>query len=381
VEISKSNARQNSESFFSLDTSTRREFFHRVLIFVGVVTAVGLFLALLWQSTEVILLIFAGLLLAIFLDGIADWISRYTPLSKGWALTCILAATAGVTTLALWLFLPSLEEQFNRISQQVPETVVNLRGYLEQSAVGGWILERIPAEPLQNTGQSSNVLGRITGFFSSFLGIVVNVAIVLVAGIYFAYSPNLYYEGAIKLFPANSHKRIREVLDTLGYNLRRWIIGRLTVMTINGVLTALGLWLLGVPMAIPLGLLTAAFNFIPNIGPFLGAVPAVLIALTQNPTQALYVAILYLIIQTLEGFVLTPLVQQKAIALPPVLVISAQLLLGILFGFLGVLLAVPIVAVAFVLIKMLYVEDTLGNKVEVRGEEEVKEARRQTNDG
>jgi predicted PurR-regulated permease PerM len=90
---------------------------------------------------------------------------------------------------------------------------------------------------------------------------------------------------------------------------------------------------------------------------------------------------LYLIIQTLEGFVLTPLVQQKAIALPPVLVISAQLLLGILFGFLGVLLAVPIVAVAFVLIKMLYVEYTLGNKVEVRGEEEVKEARRQTNDG
>jgi predicted PurR-regulated permease PerM len=147
-------------------------------------------------------------------------------------------------------------------------------------------------------------------------------------------------------------------------------------MTINGVLTALGLWLLDVPMAIPLGLLTAAFNFIPNIGPFLGAVPAVLIALSQSSTQALYVAILYLIIQTLEGFVLTPLVQQKAIALPPVLVISAQLLLGILFGFLGVMLAVPIVAVAFVLIKMLYVEDALGNNVEVKGEQEVKQTQR-----
>ncbi len=380
MEISKSDAWQNHESLLSLDISTRREFFHRVLIFVGVVTAVGLFLALLWQSTEVILLIFAGLLLAIFLDGIADWVSRYTPLSKGWALTFILAAVTGATTLVLWLFLPTLEIQFSRISQQLPEIAANLRAYLQQSATGQWVLERIPAEPLQNAGQSSNVLGRITGFFSSFLGIVVNVAIVLVAGIYFAYSPNLYYEGAIKLFPANSHKRIREVLDTLGYNLRRWIIGRLTVMTINGVLTALGLWLLGVPLAIPLGLITAAFNFIPNIGPFLGAVPAVLIALTQSPAQALQVAILYLIIQTLEGFVLSPLVQQKAISLPPVLVVSAQLLLGILFGFLGVLLAVPIVAVAFVLVKMLYVEDTLGNKVEVKGEVEVKKARLQTDD-
>ena len=98
---------------------------------------------------------------------------------------------------------------------------------------------------------------------------------------------------------------------------------------------------------------------------------AVLIALTQSPTLALYTAIMYLAIQTLEGFVLTPLVQQRAISLPPVAVISAQLLLGVLFGFLGLLLAVPIVAVVFVLVKMLYVEDILGNEVEVKGENDV----------
>lgn len=372
--------KKNDELHFVNKRLSRREFFHRVLIFVGVVTAVGFLLTLLWQSTEVILLIFAGLLLAVFLRAIANWISCHTPLSKNWALTTTLAAIISVTALILWLFLPALEEQFSQMAQQLPETIAQLRRNLGQSAAGQWVLERIPNEPFRIDNQSSNVFGRITGFFSTFLGVVVNIAIVLVAGIYFAYSPNLYYEGVINLFPKDSHARVREVLDTLGFNLRRWIVGRLAVMTINGALTALGLWFLGVPLAVPLGLIAAAFNFIPNIGPFLGAVPAVLIALTQSPSQALYVAILYLIVQTLEGFALTPLVQQKAVSLPPVLVISAQLLLGILFGVLGVLLAVPIVAVFFVLTKMLYVEDMLGNKVEVQGEHEVKEERRMAGD-
>lgn len=200
------------------------------------------------------------------------------------------------------------------------------------------------------------------------------------AGVYFAFSPNLYYEGAINLFPPNNQSRVREVLDTLGFNLRRWIVGRIIVMAINGGLTALGLWFLGVPLALPLGIITGFFNFIPNIGPFLAAIPAVLIAFTQSPTQALYTAILFFIIQNLEGFVLSPLVQQKAVELPPVLIIAAQLLLGILFGFIGVLLAVPVVAVVFVLVRMLYIEDLLGNETEVKGEQEAKEKQRTTNE-
>ncbi|HEX6126978.1 MAG TPA: AI-2E family transporter [Pyrinomonadaceae bacterium] len=351
--------------------SPRREFFERVLVLVAVVAAVGLLLALLWQSTEVILLIFAGLLVAIVLDGLAGLVSKYTSLSKLWALTLVLIAILGFITALVWLFLPSLEEQFVQISNTIPEIAAQIRRSFQQSAAGRWIVEQLFAEPTRYSNRSSNVLGQITGFFSSFLGASVNVAIVLVSGVYFAYSPSLYYEGAVKLFPKRCHARLREVLDTVGYNLRRWLIGRFAVMTINGGLTTLGLWMLGVPMAVPLGLIAGIFNFIPNIGPFLGAIPAVLIALTQSPMQALYTAIMYLAIQTLEGFLLTPLVQQRAVSLPPVAVISAQLLLGVLFGFLGLLLAVPIVAVVFVLVKMLYVEDILGNEVEVKGENDV----------
>ena len=352
----------------------RREFFERVLILVAVVVAVGLLLALLWQSTEVILLIFAGLLLAIFLDGIADWISNRSPLSRKWALTVVLLTIAGAAGLFTWLMMPSLERQFHEISDQLPLMVEQVRQRLGQYPVGQWILEQMPRHPSVLGGnQTSNVFGRITGFFSSFLGIVVNIAIILASGIFFAFNPKLYYEGTVKLFPSGTQRRVREVLDTLGFTLGRWLIGRLTVMTINGVLTALGLWFLGVPLALPLGVITALLNFIPNIGPFLAAIPAVLLAVTQSPTQAVYVAILYVVIQSLEGFILTPLVQAKAVSLPPVLVVGAQLLLGILFGFLGVVLAVPIVAVGFVIVRMLYVEDLLDNDVEVKGEQESKE--------
>ena len=344
----------------------RRDFLERVLILVAVVAAVGLLLTLLWQSTEVILLIFAGLLVAIVLDGLASWVSDQTSLPKVWCLTFVLAAITGISISTLWLFLPSLEEQFVQISLSIPEITTRIQHTFQQSAEGRWLIEHLFPEPTRYSDRSSNVLGRITGFFSSFLGALVNVAIVLVSGIYFAFSPSLYYEGAIKLFPKSSHDRLREVLGTAAYNLRRWLIGRFTVMTVNGALTTLGLWMLGVPMAVPLGLMAAIFNFIPNIGPFLGAIPAVLIAVTVSPQLALYTAIMYLAIQTLEGFVLTPLVQQRATSLPPVAVISAQLLLGVLFGFLGLLLAVPIVAVAFVLVKMLYIQDILGNEVEVK---------------
>jgi predicted PurR-regulated permease PerM len=114
-------------------------------------------------------------------------------------------------------------------------------------------------------------------------------------------------------------------------------------------------------------------TFIPNIGPFIAGVPSVLIALSQSPTQALYVLILYLAVQNLDGFVITPLIQQRAVSVPPVLVNASQLLLAAIFGFPGLLLAVPLVAIVFVPVKMIYVKDILDRDVEVKGEGEARE--------
>ncbi len=139
-------------------------------------------------------------------------------------------------------------------------------------------------------------------------------------------------------------------------------------MAVNGILTALALWLLGVPLPFMLGLLTGLLNFIPNFGPILAGIPAVLLALSGGPNQAMYVVVLYVVIQNLEGFVLTPLVQRRTVSLPPAVIILSQVLLGVLAGTLGVLLATPLAASVLVLTRMLYVEDTLGEPVDVPGQ-------------
>ena len=133
-------------------------------------------------------------------------------------------------------------------------------------------------------------------------------------------------------------------------------------MVINGALTAIALWLLGVPLAVALGVIAGVLNFIPNFGPWIAAIPALLVAVLQSPQHALAVALLYLVLQSVDGYVLTPLVDRKSVELPPVFTITAQVLLGVVFGFIGILLASPLTAVAMILIKMLYVEDLLGDQ-------------------
>jgi predicted PurR-regulated permease PerM len=198
---------------------------------------------------------------------------------------------------------------------------------------------------------------------STTLGTVVNAVIVIIIGLYLASQPDLYSRGIKHLLPFRHRERAGEVLREIDESLRRWLIGRFAVMTLNGALTALGLWLLGVPLAVTLGLLMGLLNFVPNFGPWIAAVPALLIAFLQSPRQALYVGLLYLVIQALDAYVLTPLVDRKSVELPPVLTITAQVLLGLVFGFIGLLLASPLAAAAMILVKMLYVEDVIGDRV------------------
>jgi len=158
--------------------------------------------------------------------------------------------------------------------------------------------------------------------------------------------------------------------------LWHWLGGRFGLMLANGGLTALGLWLLGMPLALSLGLLAGLLNFVPNFGPWIAAIPAVLVAFLQSPQQALYVALLYLALQSVDAYLLTPLVDRRSVELPPVLTITAQVLLGLVFGFIGILLASPLTAAAMILVKMLYVEDVLGDHVTGGGGEPGRETRR-----
>lgn len=352
-------------------TAHRDSFARRVVVAVGITLAMLLVLLLLWYAVDVLMLVFAGVLLAIFLRGLSDTLCERTRLSGGWSLGIMCLALVGVIGLGGWSLAPSIAEQVDQLSDTVPQSV----GRLEQSVAryrwGRRLIEQVP--PVEDMmPRTRDVLSRATGVFSTTLGALANFTIILFVGLYLAADPRLYTNGLLHLVPLSKRERAREVVGTVGYTLRWWLLGTIASMVVVGVLTWLGLWLLDVPLALTLAIIAALMTFIPNIGPFVAVVPAALLAFTDSPTMALYVVLLYLAIQTIESYFFTPLVQQRTIDLPPVLTIAAQVLLGVLLGTFGLVIATPLTAVALVLVKMLYVEDTLGDRLEVPGERDAK---------
>lgn len=346
----------------------------QVLTVIGLVALAVLVAGLLWYGAEILLLVFAGVLLAICLSSLGDFINRHAGLSETASLIIVLLAVAGLVALAIWLLSDSMQTQFDELSEQLPIAFENLRASIAQYPLGRRVVEQIPPPHEMVLGRrQADVFGRVTGMFSTAFSVAANVLIVLITALYFAFNPKLYADGITKLVPQNREKRAREILSTMGFTLRRFLLGIAGTMTFNGIFTTTGLWLLGVPFPIPLGVITALLSFIPNIGPIIAGGLAVLIALSQSPTQAVYVLLLYLVAQNLDGFLITPLIQQRTVSLAPVLLIAAQILFAVVFGFLGLLLAVPLVAVVLVAVKMIYVEDVLGKRVEVKGETEAKE--------
>jgi predicted PurR-regulated permease PerM len=333
-------------------------FARRALIAGGTTLLLTTVALLVWFSVEVLLLIFAGLLLAIFLRSLADWVKEHTPLSAGWALAAVTLALAALLVGGVGLLAPSVAVQIDELSENLPDSVKRLEDRLDDSRWGQWLLSQAK-EADQFLPERQRMLRQATGIFSTTLGTVTGLAIILAVGLYLAAEPGTYRKGVVQLVPAARRSRAREVLAEVGSTLRWWLWGKLLGMLGIGVLTTLGLWLLGVPLALALGLLAALLTFIPNIGPILAVVPAALLALLDSPTKALSVLGLYLAIQTVESYLITPLVQRRTISMPPALTITAQLVLGVLLGAMGVVLATPLTAAAMVLVKMLYIDDAL----------------------
>jgi predicted PurR-regulated permease PerM len=347
----------------------RARFTQRMLIAVGIVVIVGLLLWFFGYAFEVLLVVFAGVLLAVFLRGLSDWVSAHTPLSEKWALGAIVLGIIALFGVGSWLLAPSVAEQFDQLIEQVPQSAGQVEERIRQYRWGRFLLERAPNVDVQELAPSGgDVVSQLSGVFSTALGGLVNFLIILFVGLYLAIDPTTYTNGLVRLVSIPRRPRARQVLQVLGYTLQRWLIGRMFLMMIIGALITLGLWLLGIPLALTLGIIAALLTFIPNIGPVISAIPAVLLGLSSGPLTALYVVLLYLVVQTIESYVFAPLVEQRTVLLPPVLVITSQVILGISLGVLGLLLATPLFAVVLVLVKMLYVQDVLGDdEIELPG--------------
>ncbi len=335
-------------------------FARHACITIGLAALAIIGLALLWYASDVLLLVFTAILLAVFLRGLGELLAEHSPLSSGWALGVVISLLLLVAGLSAWLLAPAVAAQTDQLSQSLAQSFQQLGDQLRRYEWGRQILAEAPS--LGALTRKADLFSRVTGLFSTTLGVLANIILVAFIGLYLAIKPELYVRGTVRLFPPAKRARMRAVFAESGETLRHWLIGRFILMVLNGVLTALGLWMLGTPLALTLGILTGLLNFIPNIGPLIAGAPAVLIAWTQSPTQALYVFLLYLVLQNIDGYVLTPLVQQRTVSLPPALTILAQLLFGILAGTLGLLLATPLAAAALVFVKRLYLEDVLGDR-------------------
>jgi predicted PurR-regulated permease PerM len=324
---------------------------------------------LLWRGVHVLLEAFAGVLFAVFLSAVSTWVCERTRLSYGKALAVVVAALFLLAGLTGWLLASRLTAEVGQLSQELPQSLAKIHAYLEQTAWGRLLLEHMPLAAgnltLSDVGQFTRATGLITGV-GDFL---VTALLILFVGIFGAAEPELYKNGLLHLVPQAYRGRAAEALEAVAFNLRWWLLGQVVLMVVIGLTTALGLWLIGVPLALALGVIAGILELVPYLGPWISAVPAALIALLVSPTHLGLTLALYLFLHILEGYVLLPLVQRRAVLLPPAVTLVAQVLLGELLGMLGLFVAAPLTVAAVVLLKMLYVEDTLGDEaVDVPGE-------------
>jgi predicted PurR-regulated permease PerM len=266
--------------------------------------------------------------------------------------------------LAVWLMSTTLIDQFSQLAQQIPESIEQIREALDETEIGRVFLRALP-EPEALVQSATNVATRTAGIFSTIIGAVSAALIILFIGVYCSLDPSLYVNGMLRLIPIDKRERAHQILRALTHVLRWWLVGRIFSMLVLGILTGVGLWLLGVPLALALGVLTGLLTFIPYLGSILSFIPIIVLALSKGFTLGLYALFLYLGVQTIESYFLTPYVEKKAVALPPSLTLIVQVISGILFGILGIIVASPLTAAVMVLVRTLYVRDFLGDDISI----------------
>jgi len=306
---------------------------------------------LLWELSRVLLLGFGAVLFAIIFRAGGGALARRLSISATVGTVVVLmAVVAGLVAMAM-LVGDETTQQIGQLRERLPEAVERARAALSRTELGRTVLDSIDSA----MSEGFSAAGAMRAASATFV-LLTDLIVVTLIAVYLSLSPRSYYHSTIALAPARYRDSTRTALLESGKALRGWLLGQLVAMTSVGILTGVGLWLVGVPNALILGVVAGLLEFVPIAGPFVAAIPGVLLAFAVGPTTALYAVLVYLVVQQLESGLITPLAQRWAVDLPPALALLAVVVFGVLFGLPGILFATPITVVLMVLTRRFYLE-------------------------
>jgi predicted PurR-regulated permease PerM len=367
-----------------------------VLRATALVTSYLLALALVWVARDVVFTAFLGVLFGLAVGAGADGLTRMR-IPRGVGAPLVVIGFLGALYGAGAAIAPTVRTQVLELRIRVPEAVdrieawVNARpgvaglflgGHDVAAASGGapapsaestrtgaptTSVTRGPTLRERITEQLSGTARYLFPFLSSTITVAAGLFLILVLAIYVGADPGLYHAGLMGLFPRGARARAGVVLTRIATVLRRWLVTQLVAMVVIGVVSTITLLLLGVKAAVALGVIAGLLEFVPTVGPIIAAVPAIAMGFLDSPEKALTVGLAYLVIQQLEGHVLIPILMKEGMDLPPALTIVTQAVMALLFGFLGLMVAVPLLAVIIVPVKLLYMEGVVGDAEAVEG--------------
>lgn len=307
----------------------------KALIWVLVVGGVALAIYL----AQSLLVIFGALVFAAMVDGGARLLGRVLPVPRAIRVLIVIIATVG---FLVWLAYFA-GTQFAQEAAQLPSVVERQLDVASRWARANGI-GFDPSSLQQMASQLANGVGTVTRAVGGIIGAVTTLILIVIIGIYVALEPRLYERGLEWMMPRGTRSEFREMMDEMAFTLRRLMAGRLVGMVVEGVFTFIMLSLYGVPLAALLGLLTGLLAFIPNIGAVLSGIIMVTVGFSGGVDMGLYTIFVYFFVQTIDGYLLIPLIAKKTVDLAPAVVLGAQLILGVLFGILGLALADPLMA-------------------------------------
>ncbi|MBD2253793.1 AI-2E family transporter [Nostoc parmelioides] len=325
--------------------------------------AIVLSLYILWQIREVLLLMFAAVVLATTLNRLAKRFQR-SGMKRGLAVVLAVAIFFAVVVGFFWLIVPPFAQQFNELTYRVPQGFERFNGWINElrTRIPAQLVPYIPdlnsliqqAQPFIN-----RVLGSSFAIVSGSLEVVLKVLLVLVLTGMLLADPIAYRKVFVRLFPSFYRRRVDGILDKCEVSLEGWVTGAVIAMGVVGLMSVVGLSILGVKAALALGVLAGFLNLIPNLGPTLSVVPAMAIALLDSPWKVVAVLILYFIIQQAESNFITPIVMAQQVSLLPAVTLISQLFFVTFFGFLGLFLALPLTVVAKIWVQEVLIKDVL----------------------